>query len=221
MLIGAVAMAAAIGVTVSGVMSASASSTDTASSASNERALAASAKAARAGARPTPPKSTAKPTGQPVAAPLGSVISTGIKAPGGELVFYLTKIDVAELPDIHFGVMAALRGPAGHLTPGVLSNETEGTDDAPGFHAIEGSIASNGVAAPEFGYYSGPAAKITAQVGGRTVRAQQAAWSQDPRIVVFWFAPSAVPAGQEPTALTAYNAAGRKLPSGNSEVGHG
>lgn len=75
------------------------------------------------------------------------------------------------------------------------------------------------MAVPEFGYYAGPAATITAREGGRQVQAHLARWSANPRIVIFWFTPSST--GGTPQNLTAYSTAGHKLPAGNSAPGHG
>ena len=120
----------------------------------------------------------------------GRVISTGINDAGGELVFYGVRIHAQQLPGITFGIMAGLRDSAGRLTPEVETNETQGSASSAGFHAVEAasSVGSPAVAVPEFGYYAGPAATITAQQGGRQVQAHLARWSADPRIVIFWFA---------------------------------
>ncbi len=72
------------------------------------------------------------------------------------------------------------------------------------------------MAIPEFGYYAGPAATITAQQGGRQIQAHLARWSANTRIVIFWFTPSS--ALQD---LAAYNAAGQQLPAGHVTPGHG
>ena len=46
----------------------------------------------------------------------------------------------------------------------VMANETEGSDKAPGFHAVQGSMEIDQGVTPTFGYYAGPAAKITGEV---------------------------------------------------------
>ena len=161
------------------------------------------------------------PGGSSVPAREGRVISTGINDAGGELVFYGVRIHAQQLPGITFGIMAGLRDSAGHLTPEVETNETQGSASSAGFHAVEAasSVGSPAVAVPEFGYYAGPAATITAQQGGRQVQAHLARWSADPRIVIFWFAPGS--AGSAPENLAAYNAAGQQLPAGHVTPGHG
>jgi hypothetical protein len=153
----------------------------------------------------------------PNPAPLGAIISSGVKTAGGELVFYGVAINEPALPHTTFGVMAGTRDAAGKTTGEYLTNETSGTDKDAGFHGISGGANVNGIDVPTFGYYSGPAAKITAQVGGKTVQAHQAAWSQDSKIVIFWFDGTA----GDPTHITAFDAAGKTLPSGRTGVSHG
>jgi hypothetical protein len=150
----------------------------------------------------------------------GRVISAGIRAAGGEVVFYGVRIHSRQLPGVTFGIMAGRRDSAGGLTPEVETNETQGSASSAGFHAVEAasSVGSPAVAIPEFGYYAGPAATITARAGGRQVQAHLARWSANSRIVIFWFTPST---GNAPHNLTAYNMAGHKLPAGHSTSGHG
>jgi hypothetical protein len=146
----------------------------------------------------------------------GRVISTGIEGAAGEVVFYGIRIHLRELPGTTFGIMAAQRDSSGGLTPEVEMNETTGSDTAPGFHAVESSasVGSPAVAIPEFGYYAGPAAKITAVEGGQQVQAGTARWSVNPGIVIFWFPPSTDPGGAPLQDLTANDAAGHQLPAG-------
>jgi hypothetical protein len=166
----------------------------------------------------TPSPAPAQP---PASAPLGAVVPTGIRLPGGEVVLYAVAINEPSLPRIHFGVMAGQRDAAGRLTDRVESNEVTGSDRSPGFHAVQAPTEVEGARMPEFGYYAGPAARITARAGGHQIRARQARWSQDPTVVLFWFDPADVPAGQEPTGLAAFDSAGHRLPAGNNSPGHG
>ncbi|GLY36619.1 hypothetical protein Amsp01_026430 [Amycolatopsis sp. NBRC 101858] len=136
---------------------------------------------------------------------LGEVISSGL----GDLVFYGVKLREPRLPQTTFGIMAGTR--AGEDL--VIANETSGSDKAPGFHAVTGGLNANGHDVPTFGYYVGPAAKITSSAGV----AHQARWSADPNVVVFWFNLGT----PDPARLKAYDAAGNKLPGGNTGVGHG
>jgi len=136
---------------------------------------------------------------------LGEVIPSGL----GDLVFYGVKLQEPRLPKTTFGIMAGTR--AGKDL--VIANETSGSDKAPGFHAVTGGLNADGHDVPTFGYYVGPAAKITSSAGV----AHQARWSADPNVVVFWFDLGA----PDPARLKAYDAAGNKLPGGNTDVGHG
>ena len=147
---------------------------------------------------------------------LGEVIGTGIRDSSGELVFYGVKMAEPRLPQTTFGVMGGIRDAAGGLKDVIIANEFAGSDKAPGFHAVTGGANLDGHDVPSFGYYAGPAAKITAQIGGSSVVAHQARWSADPNIVVFWFDSAA-----DPGRLRAYDAAGNKLPTGSTGVGHG
>jgi hypothetical protein len=155
---------------------------------------------------------------QPAPAPLGDVIPAGF----GDWVFYAEAIDS---PAVKFGIMAGRRTAAG-LQPEVMANEpTEGgtSATAPGFHAVSAgmTVGEDDHRTPAFGYYAGPAKKITAKHDGRTVTARQATWSEDRSIVVFWFDPAKVGDGFSPTGLAAFDADGKKLPTGNAEPGVG
>jgi hypothetical protein len=195
--------------TVAGVMSANAATRPASTTAS----------------RPAKPPASSAPSAPAPApdspAPAGAVVPTGIRLPGGEVVLYAVAINEQSLPGIHFGVMAGQRDAAGRLTARVESNEVTGSDRAAGFHAVQAATEVDGVRMPEFGYYAGPAAKITARAGGRQIQARQARWSQDPGVVLFWFDPADMPAGQDPTHLAAFDAAGHRLPAGNPATGHG
>jgi hypothetical protein len=181
--------------------------------------------AARKQVAASKPVTGGRPAGSPsgLPSPEGRVIPGGYKDAAGELVFYGVRIHARQLPGTTFGVMAGLRDPSGALTPEVETNETTGPDTAPGFHAVESavSVGSPAVAIPEFGYYAGPAASVTARDGGRLVHAKLARWSVNPRIVIFWFLPPSAPAGTSLTGLAAYDAAGHQLPAGHSTAGTG
>lgn len=171
-----------------------------------------SALAANAGTRPA-----AQPAGLTAAAPaaqpdvLGDVIDTG------DWLLYAKSVDIAALPDTHFGIMAGHKKADGTLDDSVMTNETEGSDRAPGFHAVQGSMNVGGKQAPTFGYYVGSATKITGTAHGKTVTAGQATWSEDPSVKVFWFDPAVSGVGQ----LAAYGADGKKLPTGHSGITFG
>jgi hypothetical protein len=153
----------------------------------------------------------------------GRVIPAGAKDAAGELVFYGVRIHLRQLPGTTFGIMAGMRDASGGLTPEVETNETTGPDTATGFHAVQSPSAagSPAVAIPEFGYYAGPAASITAWQGGRLLHADLARWSVNRRIVIFWFARQAGSAGTALTGLAAFDATGHQLPAGHPAAGQG
>ena len=149
---------------------------------------------------------------EPERPPLGAVISTGMQDSVGEKVFYVVEIDApGELPNIHFGLIAGHRTPDGRLLSGYLANEFRGSDRSPGFHAVSGGERINDQYLPVYGYFAGPAARITGIVHGETVQARLAGWSEDPQIVVFWFTPVDVPSSAVLSPLTAYTKDGAKL----------
>jgi hypothetical protein len=171
----------------------------------------AGAPAAATTAPPSAPAPTPSADGPGTPAPaLGPVINTGLKAKTGSWVFYLIAINEPQVPKTHFGLMLGRRLPAGTLTADVVTNETSGSDLAEGFHAGQGSMAVDGGTTPTFGYYVGPAAKITAKAHGRTVTAGQATSSKYPGVRVYWFAPGV----SGITGVTAYDKAGKKISAG-------
>ncbi|GAA5162943.1 MULTISPECIES: hypothetical protein [Amycolatopsis] len=143
--------------------------------------------------------------------PLGRVVGTGLSDSVGEVVLYMVAIDVPELPEVHFGLMAGHRTPGGVLTADLLANETAGAALKPGFRVLDGGSEQE-PRLPVFGYYVGPASRITTTVGARTVQARQALWSQDPSVVIFWFPPADVPSDTVLTPPRAYDATGAQLP---------
>jgi hypothetical protein len=175
----------------------------------------------------------ADPQAEPVERkPIGDVIRSGMRAEKGEWVFYAVPL-TSEVPGATFGVMAGRRLPTGEIIGTVVVNETSGSDRSPGFHAVEGAMDVDGEPTPAFGYYAGPAARITATVKGRTVTARQAAWSRDRSIVIFWFdlkdvrakaTHSKKDAGDTsgiPDSLKAFDRAGKTLPVGDTTVAVG
>jgi hypothetical protein len=153
---------------------------------------------------------------QPTAIPSGTapaVVRTGLIEGGGEWVLYTKPINIPELPGTTFVLVLGHSTAGGEPADAVVSNETSGSDTAPGFHAVQGAMEIKQGETPTFGYYVGPAAKITAKAGGKTLTASQG--PLDDSIQAFWFDASGI------TNLTAYDAAGRKLPAGNPEIGIG
>ncbi|WP_326567602.1 hypothetical protein VSH64_38125 [Amycolatopsis rhabdoformis] len=162
-----------------------------------------------------PPSSTAPPTAvdqlpKSMIQPYGDVIPSGIDTTTGRVVFYATKIDDSPLPDVHFGLMAALQTKTG-FQPLYASNEIRGSDRSFGFHATAGGLTTADTWVPVFGYFAGPAVKITSTVHGKPVVAQTAQWSVDPNVVVFWFNPKEVPSSAVLTPLVAYGKDGTRL----------
>lgn len=141
-----------------------------------------------------------------------AIISTGIKAGRGEWVLYAEPIDEPAIPKITFGVMLGWSVDGAEPVDAVMANETSGSDKAPGFHAVQGSMEIEQGVTPTFGYYVGPAAKITGKVGGKKVTAAKAPLGD---IQVFWFEAEGL------SGLAAYDANGKKLPTGNSGIGVG
>ena len=124
-------------------------------------------------------------------------------------------------PSTRFVLGMGFRTPGRPVRSVYATNETDGRDDAAGFHA--GGYAEVGPAPSArdwtvLGYYAGPAVRITARVNGTPVTARTAQWPGYPRIVVFWLSPgtgSPRPASNSAiTDLRAYDAAGVALPSG-------
>jgi hypothetical protein len=154
---------------------------------------------------------TGPTTGPPVPRPVGDVVGTGIKTRAGEIVFFAQAIDEPQaLPGIHFGVTAGFRS-GDSLRAALLSNEFRGSDRSFGFHATDGGEIIQDALIPVFGYFAGPAAKITTTVRGKTVEAKLANWSADPNVVIFWFDPVAVPSSGALTPLIAYDGDGKRL----------
>ena len=146
-------------------------------------------------------------------APASDIIATGIKARRGEWVLYAKPIKEDAIPKTTFGIMLGVSEDGKEPVDAVMANETSGSDKAPGFHAVQGRMEIDQGRSLTFGYYVGPAAKITAKAGKKRLTAGQAAL--DESIQVFWF-----DAG-DLKGLTAYDAAGKKLPTGNASVGVG
>ena len=145
---------------------------------------------------------------------LGEVVPTGLTLPsGGEWVLSMKRIDSPALPDTSFGITLGVRQADGTIVYGTTANENVGSDRSAGFHAITGAMNVDGEDIPPFGYYVGAAAKITAKVKGRTVRAGQAAWSEDPSVVLFWFPPKS-----QLSSLAAFDREDGLLPAGKAKV---
>lgn len=156
-----------------------------------------------------------RPAAPPAAsqqAAIPDVIRTGLTAAdGGEWVLYVKPVD--GVPQVTFGLMLGVRTGNGEPVDEVMANETEGSESAPGFHAVQGGMVTDQGRTPTFGYYVGPASSITATVGGEKVNAHQAPLMDG--IQAFWLDATDV------TDLTAYDQSGRRLPAGNPKPGVG
>ncbi|KAB1915508.1 hypothetical protein [Micromonospora sp. AMSO31t] len=146
--------------------------------------------------------------------PVGAVVGSGIRYGADERVFYVVPVDVPELPGVTIGLAAGRRSPAGELTTDYLVNDVAGSDRRPGFHQIgydPQARVPSAVPVPTFGYFVGPAARIVGTVDGRHVEARLARWSEDPRLVIFWFDPGVLAPGEPLDGIVARDARGRRL----------
>ncbi|MET8848267.1 hypothetical protein [Amycolatopsis sp. NPDC004625] len=155
----------------------------------------------------TPVPTTSRP---PVVPAIGDVVGTGIRTPAGEIVLYAQAIDVPQLPNVRFGLVAGFRS-GDSLQAVLMSNETRGSDLSFGFHATDGGEVIRDQLIPVFGYFSGRAARITTTVHGKTVEAHLATWTADKTVVIFWFDPAEVPNSAVLTPLIAYDGDGKRL----------
>ncbi|HET6286018.1 MAG TPA: hypothetical protein VFG15_04605 [Amycolatopsis sp.] len=174
-----------------------------------------------AASAPAPPPSASIPAPAPVSPtlteaasdrPFGEAIPLGVEAGGGrELVLCAFAIDEPQMPDVRFGLQVAYRTQAGEYDALLASNEFKGSDRSFGFHAVDGGDVIRGTFVPVFGYFAGPAARITSTVRGKPVEAKAIPWSEDPSIVIFWFDGTQVESAGVLTPLVAYDARGQRL----------
>ncbi len=158
----------------------------------------------------TSPPAVTDPAPSPV--PLGETTSLGIKGEDGrELVIYAFAIDEPALPGVEFGVQIAYRNVDGGYEALLGSNEFKGSDRSFGFHAVDGGDIVQKTFVPVFGYFAGPATRITSTVRGKPVEANVVPWSRDPSVMIFWFSPSDVESTGVLTPLIAYDARGQRL----------
>ncbi|GGR93137.1 hypothetical protein GCM10010169_41930 [Micromonospora fulviviridis] len=160
------------------------------------------------------PTATADPgPTEPPPRPVGAVVGSGIRYGADERVFYVVPVDVPELPGVTIGLAAGRRSPTGELTTDYLVNDVAGSDRRPGFHQIgyDQQRVPADAPVPTFGYFVGPAARIVGTVDGRHVEARLARWSEDPRLVIFWFDPGVLAPGTPLDGIVARDARDRKL----------
>jgi hypothetical protein len=162
---------------------------------------------------PAPPTSSApaSTSAPPERPPLGDVVGTGIQTQAGEIVFFARAVDEPQiLPDIHFGLVAGFRSGTS-LQAALATNEVRGSDRSFGFHATDGGELISDQLIPVFGYFAGPATRITTTVHGKTVDASLTKWTEDPSVVFFWFDPVEVPDSGSLSPLVAYDSNGKRL----------
>ncbi|MEU7904342.1 hypothetical protein [Actinoplanes sp. NPDC049118] len=151
----------------------------------------------------------------------GDVVDTGMRTNGVPRLLWVTELEDPALPDTGIGLVAGRRDADGRLVVDVMSNESAGSDRAPGFHAAQAAMTIGSGPVPAFGYFVGDAARITTTADGRKVTARQATWSEDPSIVLFWFTLDQVGTGSRLGRISAYDKDGRRLPAGNAGFGVG
>ena len=175
------------------------------------------------------PTATAPPRNPAVSPPArnavgewwGNVVRTGIRGSDGEWVMFARQVEGKGAGQVTLGVTMGQRLESGEVVDVSGSNETEGSDRAPGFHAVSGPTNLDGEDVPAFGYYVGSPARITARVSGRSVTARSAVWSEDPSVVFFWFDMKTVGPRSDPDRLRAYDDTGKELPAGNNRIVYG
>ncbi|PWU57749.1 hypothetical protein DLJ47_01530 [Micromonospora sp. S4605] len=151
---------------------------------------------------------------EPRPVPIGGVVDSGIRYGSDERVFYFVAVHLPHEPRVKIGLVAGRRAADGTLTSDFLANDVEGSDRRPGFHEIgyDAYVSSaDRPPMPTFGYFVGPASRIIGTVDGRQVDARLAKWSEDPRVVIFWFDPQRLAPGVRLDGIIARDAQGRKL----------
>jgi hypothetical protein len=167
-------------------------------------------------ASPAPQSTEGAPAASPDgnAPPWGSLIQAGADVgTTNSLVLYGIHVDDAAIPCTHFGLMIGTVDASGTATGVYESNEFDGSDLTPGFHAV--SMVGKVFAGTYFvGYYVGPASSISVVVNGVPTAAHIAAWSVNPDVKFWWLGGSA---DGNPTygALTAKDAKGNPLVVGS------
>jgi len=159
----------------------------------------------------------------------GKAVDTGIRDKGRKIVIKPAKVSGDRL-----GISACHDGADDwHSCVGTM--EIDGWR-SPGYHAIKQPMKLGGVEMPMFGYYVGPAKKLTTKMTirekpGRKLTARIAPWSEDPNVLFFWFpleqystkdftviVPNAKhPFGPELYDWTATDRDGKSLPLGKPE----
>jgi hypothetical protein len=175
-------------------------------------------------AAPTTPGVSAAPAHQPkltsmndYQGPFGTVIDTGLTNADHEKWALFGVRPRGANSTAAYGLCLGSQDAKGDLEESFTIDET--ADSAVGFHAIQAAMAlDRNIAQPAFGYYVGPAKRITVTVAGKVIDAHLAPWSLHPATTVFWFSPADVKPGDEITTPAAYDASGVSLPKGNPQI---
>ncbi|MEU4670206.1 hypothetical protein AB0F91_20005 [Amycolatopsis sp. NPDC023774] len=140
------------------------------------------------------------------AAPIGEVVGTKVEDPEGEVVLFFERTPTG--PDT-----SPYQLVLGHRTGEGITAElaTGSRASSPGFHALTAGRPGQDV--PLYGYYSGPAARITAEVGGLLYSADTQR-VEALSVTVFWFPrrDTTVLGGIATVPMNAYNTVGDSLP---------
>jgi hypothetical protein len=113
------------------------------------------------------------------ASPPGIVVTTGASDSGGEIVLVLQQGTLSGT--VAYGLSLGHRDASGRVTEEMATGLREASQ---GFHAL--TAGRPGRDLPLYGYYAGPARRITAQVHDLTVTAQTAVLP-GLDVTVFWF----------------------------------
>lgn len=144
--------------------------------------------------------SSAAPWGDPMVGPSG--------VPGVQMT--VTAFHIGGMPCTNVGFEFSLHSSGGSVANLQATNEFDGSDIAPGFHATGLSTVADGWYI--VGYYAGPAASISLSVNGQSVNANLTSWSVNPNVKVWWVhGTGQPPSSAQPTAL---DVAGKPLPAG-------
>jgi hypothetical protein len=160
-----------------------------------------------------------------VTVPWGDVVRTGERVEGTERVFWFWRLSPVRSPaGVTFGIAAGHLTAAGDRVLDTSTNDGDGPDDrSSGFHG--GSF--DRFTGPRldvwlvYGYYVGPVDRVVVSYGGSEVRARTARWSKDPSVTLYWVAAGAGvqrPGDRAAITLAAYDAAGERLPAGDTFV---
>ncbi|MFI5606424.1 hypothetical protein [Amycolatopsis sp. NPDC051903] len=140
------------------------------------------------------------------AVPIGPVVGTKVLETEGEVVLFFESAPAEPGASPYQLVL-------GHRTgSGVVADLAAGPRAASdGFHALTAGRPGRDV--PLYGYYSGTAARITAEVGGLMVGAETRR-VEELSVTVFWFPRKDVRllGGESSYPMNAYDAAGDRLP---------